>query len=550
MTKKHVLAAFFSFLTGVFACAQNTGVDYFNTGELEIAKKIFESQLSQNPPEANYYLGEIAYSKGDLAEAKSHYEQGAAASPEYALNNVGLGKLLLKSGDAKGAEKLFDAALKKDKKNVETIVAIARAYYQNGLTVKSDSKLDDARKANKKSPLIYILEGDRLKDAGKIGDAAGSYAQAIYYAPNYTVPYIKTAQVYEQINAALAIENLNHVLQIDPNYILAYKYLGNVYYKNGRYADAIDAYKKFFENGEYGIDDLTHYAASLFFNKNYDEAQKLISEGIQKAPDNFVLNRLLVYSAVELEDYANGVKTADKFFALNRGANDNYIARDYVSYGKLLLENGQIDKALQQYDEAIKLDPTQFDLYKEIASTLSESGRAADAAAYLQKYIDLAGDKVIAEDYYNIGRYYYMAAGSSMKDTIDADAPAKTRKYLHEADAAFTTVATRVPESHLGYFWRARANSLLDAISFSETGARPTLAKPYYEETIKILQAKGGNNNSILIEAYRYLSSYYYLTYDELKKAEDKALAVEYSHKLLELDPENVQAKQIVEALK
>jgi tetratricopeptide (TPR) repeat protein len=548
MIKKIVFGAFFSFLISATTYAQNVGINYFNAGELDMAKSILEAQLTQNAAEASYYLGEIAYIQGDLAKAESYYKQGLAASPDYVLNSVGLAKLQLKT-NAKAAEKEFETAYKKDKKNVETNVAIARAYYQNGMSVKASSKLDDARKANKKSPLIYLLEGDMLKDAGKIGDAAASYDQAIYFAPDYTASYIKIAQVYAQINPTVAIERLNKVIEINPDYKLAYKYLGDTYYKNGQYAKAIDAYKTFFADNNYALEDLTHYAASLFFNKNFDEAQKLISEGVEKDPDNFVLNRLLTYSAVELEDYANGLKTADKFFSLKRGANDNYIARDYVSYGKLLLENKQIDKALKQYDEAISLDPSQYELYKEIASSLAESGSNADAAAYYQKYVEKAGDNAIAMDYYNMGRYYYYAAGSALKDTIDPEAPEKTKQYLYAADTAFATVALRVPDSHLGSFWRARANSVLDNIAFTSTGARPVLAKPYYEAAIEILQAKEGNASN-LIECYRYMSSCYYLAFVETKSPEDKAKAIGYCEKLLTLDPENAQAKQIIEELK
>ncbi|GAB6012343.1 tetratricopeptide repeat protein [Viscerimonas tarda] len=550
MTKKYLLGALFGFLISSLTYAQNVGIDYFSTDELEIAKDIFEKQLNVNAPEANYYLGEIAYAKGESDKAKSYYQQGLAASPAYVLNNVGLGKLLLKT-DAKAAENEFSTALKKDKKNVEVIVAIARAYYQNGLKDKLASRLEDARKANKKSPLIYVFEGDMLKDAEKLGDAAGWYAQAINFAPDYTIAYIKTAQVYERINPATAIDALKKVLEINPDYKLAYKYQGNIYYTGGQYAKAIDAYKTFFADKTYSAEDLTHYAASLFFSKNYDEAKALISEGIKKDANNFVLNRLLTYSAVELEDYANGLIVADKFFSLDKGTSE-YIARDYITYGKILIENGQIDKALEQYDLAIKLDPTQFDLYKEIAGTLADAGRTIDAANYFRKYIDLAGEKAEALDYYNMGRYYYMAAGSGV-NSEEAEVLAKIKEHLLAADTAFATVATRVSDSHLGSFWRARANSLLDVIAGKETKARPQLAKPYYEAAIDIILAKEEaekSNAKELIEAYRYLNSYYYLLYDETKSPEAKANTILYGEKLLSLDPENAQAKQIVEALK
>jgi len=553
MKKKNLLSVFLillavSFNTVVFA--QNLGADYFNTGELKIAKDYFEKHMSQSPAESNYYLGEIAYANGDVTGAKAYYEKGLAASPEYVLNNIGLGKVLLKEGNAKAADEQFSIAIKKDKKDVEVQVAIARAYYLNGMKDKVQAKLQDARKADKKSPLIYLFEGDMLRDAKDAGGAAGQYAQAFNFDPNCVVAYIKTAQVYESINPNSAIDNLTKALEIRPDYKLAYKSLGTIYYKSGQYNKAIDAFKEFFKDGVYSTEELTHYAAALYFTKQYEEAKALIEEGIKKEPNNFVLNRLLMYSYLDSKDYEKGLSVAEKFFSLDKGTSE-YISRDHLTYGQLLTENKMFDKAISQYELALKLDPSQTDIYKLVGETLSNEGRPAEAADYFKKYIELAGESAVALDYFNMGRYYYMAAGVAMKDTIDPQAGAKAKQYLSDADAAFTTVGERVPDSHLGQFWRARANALMDAILAKESQALPVLAKPYYEATINIILAKEGTNNvNELKEAYRYLSSSYYLAFDASKKPEDKDQTLLYSQKLLELDPENVQAKQLIEALK
>jgi len=548
MKKKNLFSVFLILLItslNFSTFAQNLGADYFNTGELNVAKEFFEKQLSKSPAEANYYLGEIAFAKGNPAEAKSFYEKGLAASPDYVLNNVGLGKVLLKT-NPKAAEEQFSTAVKKDKKDVEVQVAIARAYYLNGMKDKTQSKLEDARKANRKSPLIYVLEGDMLKDAKDAGGAAGQYAQAINFDPNCTVAYIKTAQVYETINPNSAIDMLTKVLELSPGYKLANKYLGSIYFKNGRYDQAIESFKTYFADGNYSVEDLTQYAASLYFKDRYDEAKSLIEEGMVKEPNNFVLNRLLMYSYLDSKDYVKGLQVANKFFSLDKGTSE-YIGRDHMSYAELLSENDQFDKAMEQYELAIKLEPEKYEVYKQIAETLANAGRTAEAAQYFGKYIELAGENAVALDYFNMGRYYYMAANSAMKESDLA----KAKEYLGEADKAFATVTERVSDSHLGPLWRARANSQMDAILRTESDASPILARPYYQTTIDVILGKEGSNNvNELKEAYNYLSSSYYLSYEATKSPEDKAQTVLYSEKVLELDPENVQAKQLVEALK
>jgi len=544
MKKKYLLGALLGVFLSMPIFAQgNLGADYLNTGELKVAKEIFEKQLSQSPAEASYYLGEIAYKQGNTSEAKANYEKGLAASGDYVLNNVGLGKLLLKT-DVKAAENQFDVAKKKDKKDIAVLVAIAEAYYANGMKDKGDKALADARKADKKSPLIYLLEGD-LKAKTNAGEAAGMYAQAINFDPNTTVAYIKTAQVYEVVNPTVAEEMLIKAVEINPSYTLAYKMLGNIYSRNGQYAKAIDVYQKYFAQGAYDVQDLTRYAAALYFTKQYAEANKLINEGISKDPNNFVLNRLLMYSYLQSQDYTNGLTAAEKFFSLDKGDSE-YIVQDYMSYGELLSKNNQLDKALAQYDLAIKLDPSQSAVYKEIAVACADAGQYEDAAKYYLQYVNNAdADMVEATDYFNIGRYSYIAGTAAQRDTTVENSAAKAQELLAQADQAFAKVSERIPDTYLGYFWRARTNAALDP----ET--TQGLAKPYYEKVIEILAPKGdSSNNDELAEAYRYMSYFYYLTWVESSNDADKALILEYSEKLLAVDPNNSVALQLMDAIK
>lgn len=537
MKKKYLFSAFLGILLGTPVFAQgNLGADYLNTGELKVAKEIFEKQVSQSPAEANYYLGEIAYKEGNMAAAKSYYEKGLAASADYVLNNVGLGKILLKT-DQKAGESQFDIAKKKDKKDVKVLVAIAEAYYANDKKDKGDKVLEEARKVNKKSPMIYLLEGDQKKDPGA---AAGMYAQAINFDPKCTVAYIKTAQVYETVNPTVAEESLIKAVELNPDYTLAYKMLGGIYSRGGQYKKAIDIYQKYFTQGAYDVQDLTRYAGALYFTKEYDKAKALINEGISKDPNNFVLNRLLMYSYLQSKDYANGLTAAEKFFSLDKGESE-YIVQDYMTYAELLSKNNLLSRALEQYDLAIKLDPSKATVYKDIAIACADGGQYPDAIKYYQQYIDNIDPEVlVATDYFNLGRYSYIAG--TRVDTAQADGATIAKNDLLRADKSFATVSERIPDSYMGYFWRARANAALDP----ET--TQGLAKPYYEKVVEILVAKNDLGSEIA-EAYRYLSYYYYLQWANSSNDSDKEQVRYYSQKLLEIDPTNSAATQLMEAI-
>ena len=551
--KKILVGALLCLSVSFSAMAQsNPGVNYFMLGETELAKQYFNKTLSQDPTDSNYYLGQIAYNAGNLSEAKSYYEKGLAANPESALNAVGLAKLELKSkSDPKEATKTLNEIQKKNKKDVFVLLAIADAFQVNGMPEEAQKRVDEARKADKKSPWVFIYEGDVLAAKNEPGLAAQAYDQAIYLDKSCMVAYLKNAAVYETINYEQAIARLNEATELDPSFRLIYKYIGKLANQKGYYDQSIDAYKKYFEMGsEYSIDDLTRYASSNFFKNNFNECITLIDKGLAQDPNNFVLNRLMMYSLNGTEDYTSALPVGQKLFSIQRDT-IKYIPRDFTTYANILVKTGNKGEALVQYSKAIELDPTNIELPKEVAVMCAEEGLNSEAAGFYKKYIELAGETIQPTDYYQLGRYYYLGGVNALKaDT--ATAPAAELVAIHEngkanlvnADVAFAKVEELSPESYLGSLWRARANASLDP----ETDKG--LARPFYEETIKRIVAKDDHqNNRELSEAYRYLAYYYYVQFEKTKKAEDKASAIKNAEKLLEVDPGNQTGTQLLEFL-
>lgn len=543
MKMKYFLGALLSFMISVSAFAQgNLGSDYLSLGEIKLAKDYFTKKVAESPAESYYYLGEIAFQEGNLAEARANFEKGLAADPESALNAIGLAKLDLKP-NTKEADNQLSAILKKNKKDVNVILAIAKAYLDNGMKEQALAKVQEARKADKKSPAIYIFEGDLLAKEGKAGDAAMQYDQAINFDANSVLAYVKGARVYESINSKTAIDLLKKAIEIRPDFKIAQKYLGQLYSTNGFYPEAIAAYKEYFSGGDYMVEDVTRYAAAEYFTKDYNKAVSLITEGLKLDPNSFVLNRLLMYSKNELKDFEAGLAAGEKFFSIPRTGSDTakYIIQDYMTFGNILSETGNKVRAIEQFKKAIELDPSKIELNKEVAAICANENMNVEAALFYQKYIELAGEKAEATDFFQLGRYFYYA-GSEMMKSEDEAVKAEGAALLAQADAAFATVGERIPDSYLGHYWRARTNALLDPTT--EKG----LAKPYYEKTIEVLLAKeDADNNRTLIEAYSYLSYYYYLLFDKSKKAEDKANVRLYAGKVLELDPENANGKALFE---
>ncbi|GHT13155.1 hypothetical protein AGMMS4956_08880 [Bacteroidia bacterium] len=575
MKKVKLLGAMMAMMIASASFAQDFGVEFFMTDQLDKAKDIFETHLKNgnNVAEANYYLGEIAYEQGNTEQAKTYYEAGLAADPLYSLNKIGLAKFLIKSDVKLGTKELKDIA-KVEKKNPTALVAIAQVYQENGLKEDMEKTLSQAEKADKKTPLVYIFRGNLLSEVGNVGGAAEQYEQATFKNDQYVVPYVKIADIYvaANINAQLAIEKLNAALEINADYAaLTNRYMARAYYNIGQYAKAIEIQAKSFDINISSVQDLTDYAASLFFSERYDEAASLIDKGFQREPNNFILNRLRLYIALEMSDFENGLAIGEKFFTLPKGKN-KYIPRDYATYGSLFVSNKRIDKAKEQYDIAIKesnaaeknsekLKDNEYD--QLIFDKLNKEKYTGVAADYYGEYMKVLSDNDAASLVHSLAQvnYLYKAANKAtnielQNPTLDSVQVAKqAAERLIIADSICGGVIEKVPDNVTALLWRARINTALDPET--STGQ----AKPYYEALLTVVLTKDEaavKYKRELLEIYRYLSYYYYLQYEAKKentkskesdRLADREQIVNYCNKMIELQPTNAIATQLLQAL-
>ena len=525
-------------ILAVSVSAGNLGTDYFGIGAYPKAKVFFESELSTNPVEANYYLGEIAFATGNKEEAIKYFNKGIAADPQDPFNRIGKGKALLKS-NPKEAEALFALALsKKFKKDPDANVSVARAYFENGFKEETTQKLNIARKLAKKSPSLFILEGDILTSEGKKGEDAGMYEQAIYFNPNNFIATIKSAQVYEIIQPSLAVEKLEPLLAVYPDYTIINRYLARAYNAAGQYPLAIKSYVKYYGEDDCDSADIRYLASAYYFTNQFAKSIQFLDKGLALDPNNFVFNRLRMYNASKLQDVENGLTLANKFFSMT----GTFIDKDYSAYALILADAGKYDEALVQFSKVIAADTTKAEPYMDLATVYTKMREYVKSAESYQKYIDLNGgpDYANPSDYYSMGKAYYYAGQQFRKDSTDAS-QALAKEYLIKADTAFGVVCNRSPTSYFGFIWRGHTNSALDP----ETTLG--LAKPYYEQALKLILARIEAGEDKELFRKDLVTIYMYQAYSSFL-LEDKVNTLLYANKIIELDPSNKNAKIMIDA--
>jgi tetratricopeptide (TPR) repeat protein len=414
----------------------------------------------------------------------------------------------------------------------------------------AEEALERARKVKKDFSGIYTAEGDLLMSKGSVGEASAKYEMAIRFNPGDKTAYLKYARIYKNINPSLALENLEKLIAIDPEYVPAYAELGDLYYRGidakPNYNKAIEAYEKIMNIPGVPLAQETRYGQLLFFTDRNADAVAQISKVLAKDPTNYVMKRVQAYNNFKLEDYDKGLEQMTAFMKETKP--EDLIAQDYIYFGRYLMKAKQPELAVENLKKGYEMDTVRFELLKEIADAYQSMGNYAESVGYSEKFLDSSPDPA-ALDYFNLGRTCYSAV-RQMIIAIDSTASSEKLlndsiqrdKYLEIGEKAFSTVAERLPESYMGYFWMGNIATLRDIIHHQGTAG---LAKEYYEKALPILSESNqdGKRNREIIEIYAYMATYYFVK-------EDSKTSQEYWQKILEIDPENARAKQVMDEFK
>ena len=137
---------------------------------------------------------------------------------------------------------------------------------------------------------------------------------------------------------------------------------------------------------------------------------------------------------------------------------------------------------------------------------------------------------ISAYDYYQLGGIYIEYANSLKGDTALA--------VWQKADSVYAVMADKYPaNADYPLYMRLQISNVFDPES--EQG----LGVPFAEKLIAFIQAQGANDKAAqekLLMAYRYLG--YYYTFVLERRARGRV----YWQKILEIDPENAAAKQVL----
>ncbi len=298
------------------------------------------------------------------------------------------------------------------------------------------------------------------------------------------------------------------------------------------FENASKCYEMYIKSGNVtNVSDLTKYAMTLFMNHDFANSLDIAKKGLIKLPDNPAFSRLAMYNNVDLKNPSEALIYSDLLF--NKSKNPELTFLDYRYYGQALRDLKQYNQAASQYKNALKFDSTKVELWKDIADMYTEIDSLNNAIEAYNNYLSSNPEKFKnnPEALIGLGKLYYRYGNDSTSNAIIK------KNALLKADSIFEIVKSLEPDGYRGNFWRARTNAALDP----ETTLG--LAKPYYEQTVAMVEAKNDvRYNAVLVECYSYLGYYTLLQ-------KDNAGSLVYWKKILDINPNNATAKKAIDGI-
>lgn len=521
---------------GVVAQNLEKGIDFYEAGMLETAKVYFTKETGTNPSsEAYRYLADTYLRLKEVDSAKEFYNKSLELDGENVFAKIGLGKVELLKGNRSGADAIFND-IKKDKKlrrNPDVYVSMAEGFYINENLADAEEMLNEALNQKRNHARAYLLRGDLHFKQKSYSKALEMYSQAMHFDKANKAAMLRTGIAYQQVNKDLSEKMFSDIIALDPEYAPVYAELADFNYKQVNMKAACEAYEKLENVQGIPVSDRVNYISALYFSGNYAKSLEKAEELLLTNPEQFVANRLRMYNNYALDNVDAAYSNAQTFFNLGR-EEENYVAFDYVIYGRLAMEEGEEELAIEMFSKAMQKDEKYVSLGEEVIYMYDSKQEYDKAMAAIERYLALENNDADALDYYRFGQIYYKAATEAIK----AGDIEKNLAALDNAEKMYDKVIELNGDNFLGYQGKARA------LHAKDPEVKEGLAMPVYKTVIEKIMTEDDPMvyKSVLMESYRFLINYYYLQ-------DDNATVLEYCEKALEIDPDNKDIKSIMEHL-
>lgn len=545
------------------------GLTEVNLQNYNQAKIYFETVVKFESEDATswFYLASCYEKLGDFISAKNAYMTVIKLREEYMEAYQSLCVILIKLNELDETIKIATKAKEYDDENYLYDFIIGTVYMKTRDFEKALVPLEASLEKSEDNLGILNSLGTCYMALSRSEDAIKTYEKAIELNPKSAMAYFNLGSAYQiQQNHKEACVHLKKALELeeDESFLTA---LAMSEVKLGKYEDALKHYKHLAllcpskENYKYNI--VTCYEALGEYNTAINmleslvyvnpkfilPAQKLASLYIktnQLAKAKDIFDKILLknnITAETLHQYAIlssslcDTDTAEKMLKKVIRMNPE-IAKAHKDLGIIYLNKRLFDYADDEFQQALKLAPNDFEIIFEYGNFLYSTSRNLDAERYYGEALELEPENVLALTFMALNKLVLNQMDEAKKYIMQAVKVQPNHEYVQFC-AGRILFANKEYEEAKRYLIRAVEQN-------PDIETQNTLALTYYElgeynqalNIFKNINTKRPDSISVLMDMAK--------CYEKLN---DNDNALKLLYKLTDIFPENEDAQEMIRRL-
>ena len=403
-------------LSGRMALARRNGKD---------AVQAFRTVLHDQPELATVYflLGQAYLLTGENNLAKESFEQAVALYPGQVDARRSLAALESQSGHHQQARARLDDLLKQRPDDVAALDMLMMVDLVTKNWVEAERTLERLRTVSKDSAAAIMAEGRLRQAQGQFNKAGAAYERATTLAPNDPDALLSLVKLdVAQGHTDRAKTRLDALLATRPDHLFGHGLLGEVLTLTGHPQEADAQFREASRVNPKWITPWLDWGGLWLAQKQPDQAVQVIQAGLKANPDSEELYMLLAsaYStqgqidpaitaydsalrlnprnvlvannlAVLLVDYKGDPQSLQKAFALSRDFEKEAPHPLFLdTLGWVRFKMGQQEEALRLMKNAVAKSPEVPTMNYHLGMAFYQSGKTAEARAYLSKALKSA----------------------------------------------------------------------------------------------------------------------------------------------------------------
>lgn len=431
--------------------------DWHGTGRFDDAAREYEAVLADEPEHAQalHLYGVLQYQRGATTEAESFLRRSISVEPHPRAHSD-LGAILADSGRTDDALTQFNAALRIDPRDVQTLVRQGNTLL--GLR-RYGPALEVFDRALAVSPLVLDAlcnRGSALRALGRLQEAVDTYERALMVDPRSFESWFNRGLVLRDLQRPLeALQCFERAIEINPGIAAMLSARGQTLVDLGRLGEALTAFNETIAIQPDMVEAIYNSGVALERLGRAEEAigrcDRVLALEPHHAPalacrGNALLQLKQHEAALSSYDLALAIKPDASEFRCNRGTALRYLRR--------------YEEALASYDAALAQNSRFAEAWTNRSSVLQDLHRYDEAMTSLDRAMEIRPEH--ATNWFNRGNVYYElgrtdAALAAYDRAIELDADyadvhfARGSLYLLQGDFA---------RGWAEYEWRLRDPSL------------------------------------------------------------------------------------------